>query len=169
MPEQIRRIDYFYLTVPDTNAAGTRVLSSLEAAGVNLLGFSVFPHGAHHSQLDLIPEDSSEFRKAARTAGLKVSRKKSGFLIQGEERPGGMADAAKALANAHIDIISAQVFSAGYGRYGGMLWVGATDLRKAAKVLGAEAGRPSKPISEPARYPSPFDECYRLRDRSPSI
>jgi hypothetical protein len=158
MSHQIRRIDYFHLTLPDSNAVGTQVLSSLEAAGVNLLGFSVFPRGAHRSQLDLIPDDSIVFRKVARTAGFKLSKKKSGFLIQGEGQPGVMADAAKTLAQAHIDIISAQVFSAGSGRYGGMLWVGATDLTKAAKVLGATAGPPPNTGSEPARYPSPFDE-----------
>jgi hypothetical protein len=98
MSDQVRRIDYFYITVADTDAAGTCALSSLQAAGVNLLGFSVFPQGAHQSQLDLIPEDSVAFRKAARTAGFKLSRKKSGFLSQGEERPGVMADAAKTLA-----------------------------------------------------------------------
>ena len=74
MPDQIRRIDYFYITVADTDAAGTRALSSLQAAGVNLLGFPVFPQGTHRSQLDLIPDDSIAFRKAARTAGFKLSR-----------------------------------------------------------------------------------------------
>ena len=122
------------------------------------LAFRCSPR-AHTSQLDLIPDDSFAFRKAARTAGFKLSRKKSGFLIQGEDRPGDMADAAKTLAQAHIDIISAQVFSAGSGRYGGMLWVGAPDLRKATKVLGASVGWLSKPVTKPAHYPSPFDEC----------
>jgi hypothetical protein len=43
------------------------------------------------------------------------------------------------LAEANINITSAQVFCAGSGRYGGMLWVKAPDLRKAAKALGASA------------------------------
>lgn len=139
MPDQIRRIDYFYVTVSDKPGEGARVLAALQAAGVNLLGISAFPHGARRSQLDLIPEDSGAFAKAAKTAGLKLSKKKRGFLIQGEDRSGAVADVASRLAEANINITSAQVFCAGSGRYGGMLWVKAPDLRKAAKTLGAFA------------------------------
>ena len=139
MPDQIRRIDYFYVIVSDKPGEGARVLAALQAAGVNLLGISAFPHGARRSQLDLIPEDSGAFAKAAKTAGLKLSKKKRGFLIQGEDRPGAVAGAASRLAEANINVTSAQVFCAGSGRYGGMLWVKAPDLRKAAKTLGVSA------------------------------
>ena len=74
--------------------------------------------------------------EAAKAAGLKLSKKKSGFLIQGEDRPGAVAEVVKKLADATINVTSAQVFCAGAGRYGGMLWVKAPDLRKAAKALG---------------------------------
>jgi len=157
VPDQIRRIDYFYLTVPDKPGEGARVLAALRAAGVNLLGISAFPHRARKSQLDLIPEDSAAFRKAAKTAGLVLSRKKTGFLIQGEDRPGAVADAVNALAQANINIISAQVFCAGAGRYGGMLWVPAPDLRRAARILGATSWQTPKLAAQPDDYPSPFD------------
>ena len=135
MPDDIRRIDYYYASVPDKHGEGARVLAALQGAGINLIGVSAFPHGARRSQLDLIPEDSATFAKAARTAGLKLSAKKSGFLIQGEDRPGAVADIVKLLAAAKINVTSVQVFCAGSGRYGGMLWVKAPDLRKAAKAL----------------------------------
>ena len=61
---------------------------------------SAFPHGARRSQLDLIPEDGGAFAKAAKAAGLKLSKKKSGFLIQGEDRPGAVAEVAEKLAQA---------------------------------------------------------------------
>jgi hypothetical protein len=136
MPDEIKRIDYHYASVPDKPGEGARILSALRDAGVNLIGVSAFPHGARRSQLDLIPEDSATFAKAARAAGLMLSTKKSGFIIQGEDRPGAMADIAKRLAEAKINVTSVQVFCAGSGRYGGMLWVKAPDLRKAAKALG---------------------------------
>jgi len=158
VPDQIRRIDYFYLTLSDNPGEGARVLAALQAAGVNLLGISAFPHGARKSQLDLIPEDSGALRKAARSAGFKLSGKKTGFLIQGEDRQGAVADAANRLAEANINIISAQVFCAGSGRYGGMLWVGASDLRRAAKALGSTPWQTPKLVSKPGDYPSPFDE-----------
>lgn len=135
MPDETRRIDYYYVTVPNKPGEAARVLAALGAASINLLGVSAFPHGARKSQLDLIPEDSGAFAKAAKSAGLNLSKKKSGFLIQGEDRPGAVADAVSKLAQANINITSVQVFCAG-GRYGGMLWVKAPDLRKAIKALG---------------------------------
>jgi hypothetical protein len=136
MPDEIKRVDYYYASVPNKPGEGARILTALRDAGVNLLGVSAFPHGLRLSQLDLIPEDSTACAKAARSAGLNLSAKKSGFLIQGEDRPGAVAEVVKRLAEANINVTSVQVFCAGSGRYGGMLWVKAPDLRKAAKALG---------------------------------
>ena len=120
--------------MPDKPGEGARILAALRDAGVNLIGISAFPY-AQRSQLDLIPEDGAAFVEAAKGAGLKLSKKKSGFLIQGEDRPGAVAEVVKKLADAKINVTSAQVFCAGAGRYGGMLWVKAPDLRKAAKAV----------------------------------
>ena len=136
MPDEIKQIDYYYASVPDKPGEGARILAALHDAGVNLLGVSAFPHGAGQSQLDLIPEDSAVCAKAARTAELKLSTKKRGFLIQGEDRPGAVANILSRLAEANLNVTSVQIFCAGSGRYGGMLWVKTTDLRKAAKALG---------------------------------
>jgi hypothetical protein len=116
---------------------GNRILTALHQAGINLLGVSAFPQGARKSQLDLIPEDSAALAKAAKTAGLKLSKKKSGFLIQGDDRPGAIAEITGKLADAKVNVTSVQAFCAGSGRYGGVLWVKAPDMRKAAKALGA--------------------------------
>ena len=139
MPEEIRRIDYYYVSVPDKPGEGARVLATLGSAGINLIGVSAFPEGARKSQLDLIPEDSGALAQAAKSVRLKLSRKKSGFLIQGEDRPGAVADVVNKLAQAKVNVTSVQAFCSGGGRYGGMLWVKASDLRKAAKALGVHS------------------------------
>jgi len=136
VPEAIRRIDYYYVTVPDKPGEVTRVLAALRGAGINLLGVSAFPHGARKSQVDLIPDHSGALAQAAKSARLKLSKKKSGFLIQGEDRTGAVADVAGKLAQAKINITSVQAFCAGAGRYGGMLWVKAKDVQRASKALG---------------------------------
>jgi hypothetical protein len=136
VPDDIRIIDYYYLTVPDKPGEAARVLSALRQAGINLLGVSAFPHGARRSQLDLIPEDGAAFAKTAKSLGLTLSKAKSGFLIQGEDRPGAIAGITEKLAQANLNITSVQAFCAGSGRCGGMLWVKPLDLRKAAKALG---------------------------------
>jgi predicted amino acid-binding ACT domain protein len=140
VPDEIRVIHYYYATVPDKPGEAARVLSALNQAGINLLGVSAFPHGLRRSQLDLIPEDSAAFAKAAKGAGLMLSKKRSGFLIQGEDRIGVIAEITSKLADADINITSVQTFCAGSGRYGGMLWVKAADLRKAAKALAVGVG-----------------------------
>jgi len=152
VPGEIRRVDYYYVTVPDKPGEGSRILTALYEAGINLLGVSAFPHGARKSQLDVIPEDSAAFTKAAKTAGLTLSKRKSGFLIQGEDRPGAVAGIARRLLHANINITSVQAFCAGSGRYGGMLWVKPPDMRKAAKALGVGAATPGSVSSELATH-----------------
>jgi len=158
VPDQIRRIDSFCLTVSDEPGEAARVLAALQGEGVNLLGISLLQHDADKSELDLIPEISGALRRAAKTKGLMLTRMKTGFLIQDEDRPGAVADTAKTLAAANISDISMQVFCAGSGHYGGMLWVGADDLRRAARALGATSSHRPKLEPKAGDYPSPFDE-----------
>lgn len=62
MPDEIRRIDYYSVSVPDKPGEGAPILTSLQEAGVKLTGISAFPHGARRTQLDLIPADSGHDR-----------------------------------------------------------------------------------------------------------
>ena len=137
MAEEIRRVDYYYVTVPDKPGEGRRILAALQQAGINLLGFSAFPQGRLKSQLDFLPEDNAAFAKAAKSGGLKLSKKKGCFLIQGEDRPGALAEVVGRLAQAGINVTSVQAACAGASRYGALLWVKPRDLSRAAKTLGA--------------------------------
>lgn len=113
-----------------------RILGALKGEGVNLLAFSGFPRG-RRAQLDFIAEDSDAFKKAAKKGGLAISAKKSGFLIQGADRVGAIADIVSRLGNAKINITAIDALCAGEGRYGAILWVKSSDVAKAAKALGA--------------------------------
>ena len=137
MAKQIRKVDYYYVTVPDKPGEAARVLSTLHKAGVNLLGFSGFPLAGRKSQLDFLPDDSAAFVRAAKQAGLKVSKRKVGFLLQGRDRPGAIAALLRRLAQAGINVTAVQGACAGARRYGGLLWVKPSDLNKAKKALGA--------------------------------
>src|SRR5262245_34031243 len=99
MPEIVKRVQYFYTEVPDKPREGARILTMLKEAGLNLLAYSGFPKGKR-AQLDFIPADVAAFRAAARKAKLTLAGPKTEFLIQGEDRPGAVAEVIAKLAAA---------------------------------------------------------------------
>lgn len=135
MAETIRQVDYYCITTPNRAGEGARALAALQSAGVNLLAFSGFPRG-RRAQLDFIPEDPAAFVKAARKAGLKLSPRKTGFLFQGDDRVGVLADIFTKLTEAKINVTACDAICAGAGRYGAILWVKPPDRKRAAKALG---------------------------------
>ena len=136
MAETIRKVQYFYVMAPDKPGEGARALQTLRDAGVNLLAFSGFPAGKR-AQLDFIPEDPAAFRAVARKAKWKVTGPKVGFLVEGDDRTGVMADLYAKLAAARINITASDAVIAGAGRFGAILWVKARDVNRTAKALGA--------------------------------
>ena len=136
MPETVRKVDYFYIEAPNKPGEGARVLEALRDAGVNLLVFTGFPHG-RKAQIDFIPENPDAFKAAAKKAGLKLSARKKGFLVQGEDKPGAVAGIMGKLAAANINVTAIDAVAAGNGSYGAILWVKPADYSKAAKALGA--------------------------------
>ena len=136
MSDMIRRVDYFYIKAANKPGEGARVLRALRDEGINLLAFSGFPQG-QKAQIDFIPEDPVAFEAAAKLAGLKLSKKKSGFLVQGDDRAGAVAEIMGRLADAKINVTAIDAVSAGGGRYGAILWVKPKDVEKAARALGA--------------------------------
>jgi hypothetical protein len=137
MPEKVRKVDYFYTEAPNKPGEGARVLQALLKAGVNLLAFSGFPQG-RKAQIDFIPDDLVKFKAAAGKAGLKLSLKKRGFLVQGEDRPGAIAKIMGKLSNVKVNVTAIDAVAAGKGRYGAILWVDSANYGKAAKALGAK-------------------------------
>ena len=136
MAETVRRVEYFYVSVPNTPGEGDRILSALKKSGVNLLAYLGFPAEGASSQLDLVPEDPASLREAAERAEITLSEAKSAFLVQGDDRVGAVADTTAKLANAGINITAAAATAAGSGRYGMILWVASGDYERAASVLG---------------------------------
>lgn len=135
MADMIRLVDYFYIEAPDKPGEGARALATLREGGVNLLAFSGFPKG-RRAQLDFVPEDPVAFKAAAKRAKWKVVGPKKGFVAQGEDRPGALAEIMEKLAAAKINVTATDGVCAGAGRYGAIFWVKPQDVKKAAKALG---------------------------------
>jgi len=136
MSEMIRKVDYYYTAAPDKPGEGSRLLDALRRAGVSLLAVHAFP-SARKSQVDFVPVDAAAFLAAAKGAKIKLSKPKTTFLVQGDDRVGAMADVMQRLATAKINVTAVTGISAGMGRYGAILWVKPRDVAKAAAALGA--------------------------------
>ena len=151
-------MQYRYSILDDEPSTAAAALETLWELGIGLVGFSEFPHGPGKAQLDLIAEDSDKLAKAATGIGLSLSRKKTGFLIRGEDEPAAvMADILRRLADAHIGVTSMQAVSAGAGRFGAMLWVKSQDIEVAGKVLRASISEQELVYETAGESLDPFD------------
>jgi hypothetical protein len=137
MADAIRRVEYFYVSVPNRPGEGVRLLDALKEGGINLIAFSGFPEG-RGSQLDFVPADPAAFRQFARKAKWKLTGPKRAFVISGEDRVGAVAELHEKLAEARINVTAIDAVCAGAGRYGALLWVAPKDFARAARLLGAE-------------------------------
>lgn len=136
MADTIKKVTYYKIETANRAGEGARILGALKEAGVNLIAFTGFPRG-RRTQLDFIPEDSAAFRKAMKKAGLAFSKKKTGFLIQGRDKVGAIADILNKLADAGINVTALNAVTAGKGRFGAILWVKPESVAKASRALGA--------------------------------
>ena len=103
MADAIRQVEYFYITAPNKAGEGAGALNTLKEAGVNLLAFSGFPQG-RRAQLDFVPADPAAFKQAAKRAKWKVVGPKRGFLVQGDDRVGAIAELLERLAAAKVNV-----------------------------------------------------------------
>jgi hypothetical protein len=135
MADTIRKVNYYYTTAPDKAGEGARLLGVLRAAGVNLLAFHAFP-SARKSQLDLVAADTMALEAAAKAAKIKLSKPKTAFLLDGDDRVGALAGTLARLGAAKVNVTAVTGVCAGMGRYGAILWVKPRDVSKAAAALG---------------------------------
>lgn len=138
MRDTVRKVYYFSTSVPDKPGQTFKVLAALVSAGVNMLACTGFPRGKR-AQIDVVPDDTRKFTAAAKKAGFSFLPKKAGFLIQGEDRPGALADNLKLLAENKINIVAVDGLTAGSGRWGAILWVEPKDVNRAGRLLRAKS------------------------------
>jgi len=136
MADTIRQVDYFYVQVPQKAGEAAKALRTLKDAGVTMVAFSGFPEG-RGAQMDFIPADPAAFKSTAKANKWRLVGPKRGFLIQGDDRVGAIADIVGKLADAKINVTAIDAISTN-GRYGALCWVAPRDVKKAAAVLSSE-------------------------------
>ena len=132
----IRRADYYTMKVSQRPGAGVKLLAQLKAAGVNLLAFTGFPSGGG-AQVDFVPDNSAKFRRAAKKSGMRVSKRKTVFLLRDNDRVGALIGVLGKLASKKINLVALSAVTAGSGRYGMIFWVRPKDIGRTARLLRA--------------------------------
>jgi hypothetical protein len=136
MAEEIRVVEHYSASILNKVGEGARVLGALRDAGVNLIAFWGYKHGARQAQLEFIPEDSATFLAAAKQAKLRL-RKSMALYIHGEDRAGAIADILTKLAGKHINVTAVQGVCRGGGSYGTIVFLPPAVAFNAATVLNA--------------------------------
>jgi prephenate dehydratase len=132
----IRKVHYYSMKVKNRPGAGAALLATLKGAGVNLLAFTGFPSGGG-AQVDFVPQNRARFLKAARKAKLKLSPRKTVFLVQGADRVGALTGILGKLAAARISLTAMDAVTAGQGRFGAIFWVKPQNVARASRILRA--------------------------------
>jgi len=132
MADLIRTAQYFKVKIADKPGALACMLAPLGEAGVNLLAVHAFPQ-SRRTQVDVLPEDLATFKNTVKPLKWKMQGPKMCFPVNGDDRPGGLADLTAQLSSAAVT-----GRTAGQGRFGVILWGKPRDVSKAAKVFGIE-------------------------------
>ena len=132
----IRKADYYTMKVSQRPGAGAMLLGAMKKAGVNLLAFHGFPEGGG-AQVDFIPENSVKFRRAAKKSGLRVSKRKTVFIVRGADRVGALTGVLGKLAAKRINLVALSAVTAGSRRYGMIFWVRPKDIGRTSRALRA--------------------------------
>jgi prephenate dehydratase len=88
-------------------------------------------------QVDFMPDDSVKFRRAAKKAGLRVSKRKTVFLVRGGDRVGALTAILGKLASKKINLVALSAVTAGNRRYGMIFWVKPKDIGRTSRLLRA--------------------------------
>ena len=133
----IRKVVYFSMQVPNRPGVGVEMLRSIAKGKQNLLAFTGFPNGAK-AQVDFVPAKPVEFARGAKKKGVKLGKKKTAFLVQGEDHVGALVRILEKLAKARINMVAMDAVTAGSRRFGAIFWVKAKDVGRASRVLAAK-------------------------------
>jgi hypothetical protein len=137
MADTVRKVEHFSTTVSNRPGQAFKVLSTLVSAGVDLLACTGTPRG-RRALIEVVPDNGTKLRAAARKAGLEFEARKTGYLIRGRDRPGALASHLAKLAARQVNVTGIDALTAGKGRWGAIIWVHPKDVAKATRVLRAK-------------------------------
>jgi prephenate dehydratase len=68
---------------------------------------------------------------------VKLGKKKTAFLVQGEDHVGALVRILEKLAKAKINMVAMDAVTGGSRRFGAIFWVRPKDVARTSRLLGA--------------------------------
>jgi len=137
MALDIKKIEYYNITVEGQVGEGSKLLSVFADVGVNLLAFKAVALESMRTQFTLFPDDGLKMTDGAKKAGLNLDGPHSALLIQGDDESGALADIYEKLSQADINVYESSGLANIKGSYGVILYVKQEDCEKAMAALKA--------------------------------
>lgn len=136
MALDIKKAEYFNITVDGNAGEGFKLLSVFAAAGVNLLAFKAVPVEPMRTRFSLFPDDSVKMKDGAKKAGLDLDGPHTALIIQGDEdESGACADIHEKVSRAGIHVYESIGIANIKGSYGVVLYLKQEDCKKAMAAL----------------------------------
>ncbi|MDJ0521216.1 MAG: hypothetical protein QNJ90_04000 [Planctomycetota bacterium] len=137
MGTQVRRVNYFYVTVEDQPGEGFRLFTRLAEMGVDLVAFTGVPVGPLRTQFTIFPADKDKLRQAADQMRMTLDGPYEALLAQGDDELGALAEMHHILFDAGVNVYASSGASDGKGAFGYVIYVKPEQMDKAAEALGA--------------------------------
>ena len=135
MAFDIKRVEYFNITVDGHVGEGSKLLSIFAGVGISLLAFKAVPFASNRTRFTLFPNDGLKMTDGAKKAGLELDGPHSALLIQGDDESGALADIYEKLSQADIHDNESSGIADINGSYGVILYLKQEDCEKAVAAL----------------------------------
>ena len=136
MALDIKKAEYFNITVESNAAEGFKLLSVFAGAGINLLAFKAVPVGSKRTKFSLFPDDSSKMNEGAKKAGLDLDGPHTALIVKGyDDQSGECANVHEKLSQACIDVYESSGIANIKGSYGIILYLNQEDCERAMVAL----------------------------------
>ena len=122
--------------VPNEPGALARVAAAVSDAGVNLAA-ATFTGSGHTADLHILVKHAEATRRVLEPAGLNVTDEQEVVVIEAEDRPGVLADLARKVADAGVNLNLVYVAT------GTRVVFGADDIDGLRRALGVEDEQPA--------------------------
>jgi hypothetical protein len=138
MALEIKKVEYFDITIGQAAGEAYKLLSTFADAGVSLLAFRASPAESGQMRFSLFPDDASKMKDEASGAGLNPDGPKPALMIKStSDEPGECADIFSRLSRAGIDVYESGGIADIKDSFGVILYLKKEDCEKAITALAS--------------------------------